>query len=32
MAAEGWDHVREKYHYTRLVADTARMYDTLLNN
>ncbi|MBP6313178.1 MAG: glycosyltransferase [Flavobacteriales bacterium] len=32
MAAEGWDHVREKYHYTRLVADTARMYETILNN
>lgn len=32
MASKGWDHVREKYHFTRLVDDTARMYTTLLNN
>ncbi|MCW5897790.1 MAG: glycosyltransferase [Flavobacteriales bacterium] len=27
----GWEHVRERYHYTRLVRDTAALYDSLLN-
>jgi glycosyltransferase involved in cell wall biosynthesis len=30
MAREGWDHVRQRYHYTRLVDDTARLYEELL--
>jgi glycosyltransferase involved in cell wall biosynthesis len=31
MGRQGWDHVRQRYHYTRLVDDTARLYDGLLN-
>ncbi|MFT3885976.1 MAG: glycosyltransferase [Flavobacteriales bacterium] len=31
MADEGWGHVRQRYHYTRLVADTATLYERLLN-
>jgi glycosyltransferase involved in cell wall biosynthesis len=31
MAQEGWDHVRNKFHYTRLVSDTAALYRSLLN-
>lgn len=27
----GWEHVRDRYHYTRLVRDTAALYDSLLN-
>lgn len=30
MGAGGWSHVRERYHYTRLVSDTAAMYRSLL--
>jgi glycosyltransferase involved in cell wall biosynthesis len=26
----GWEHVRQRYHYTRLVDDTAALYRTLL--
>jgi glycosyltransferase involved in cell wall biosynthesis len=26
----GWDHVRERYHYSRLVVDTERLYRELL--
>ncbi|MBK8341072.1 MAG: glycosyltransferase [Flavobacteriales bacterium] len=31
MGAQGWDHVRERYHFTRLVNDTASLYGSLLN-
>lgn len=31
MGSQGWDHVKERYHYTRLVNDTAAMYRSLLN-
>jgi glycosyltransferase involved in cell wall biosynthesis len=31
MGAGGWDHVRERYHFTRLVEDTAALYRSLLN-
>lgn len=27
----GWDHVRERFHYTRLVQDTDALYRSLLN-
>jgi len=30
MAQGGWEHVRQRYHYTRLVDDTAAMYRELL--
>lgn len=32
MGGRGWDHVREKYHYTRLVADMQRLYEELLSS
>ncbi len=31
MGDQGWDHVKERYHYTRLVADMSGLYHTLLN-
>ena len=31
MGREGWDHVRERYHYTRLVNDTEALYRSLLD-
>lgn len=31
MARCGWDHVRERYHYTRLVRETAHLYEELLS-
>ena len=31
MGQEGWDHVRDRYHYTRLVSDTEALYRTLLD-
>ncbi len=31
MGAAGWAFVRDRYHYTRLVEDTARLYGSLLN-
>jgi glycosyltransferase involved in cell wall biosynthesis len=30
MSAEGWSHVSQRYHYTRLVGDTAELYRSLL--
>ncbi|MFN9324354.1 MAG: glycosyltransferase family 4 protein, partial [Flavobacteriales bacterium] len=30
MGAGGWDHVAQRYHYTRLVDDTADLYRSLL--
>lgn len=30
MASGGWQHVKERYHYTRLVTDTAALYRSLL--
>lgn len=30
MAEKGWQHVREKYHYTRLVDDMEKLYAKLL--
>ena len=30
LGAGGWDHVRERYHYTRLVRDMADLYRSLL--
>lgn len=32
MGQEGWNHVREKFHYTRLVNDMQKLYVSLLNN
>jgi len=31
MGHRGWDHVRERYHYTRLAADMHRLYEELLS-
>lgn len=31
MAEEGWKHVKEKFHFTRLVNDMERIYRKLLN-
>ena len=31
MSMEGWDFVKNKYHYTRLVSDMEKLYDELLN-
>lgn len=31
MGAAGWEMVRDRYHYTRLVQDTADLYRSLLN-
>lgn len=31
MAQGGWEHVRSRFHYTRLVEDTATLYRSLLN-
>ncbi len=31
MGRHGWDHVKDRYHYTRLVSDMAAMYRSLLN-
>jgi len=30
LASNGWEHVRDNYHYTRLVRDTEVLYDRLL--
>jgi len=30
MAAKGWNHVKEKFHYTRLVSDMEQLYQQLL--
>ncbi len=30
MGAKGWEHVHQKYHYTRLVEDTRKLYHQLL--
>lgn len=30
MGAAGWGHVQQRYHYSRLVKDTARLYHALL--
>lgn len=30
MGAGGWEHVQERFHYTRLVADTEALYRSLL--
>ncbi|MCW3102460.1 MAG: hypothetical protein JWO09_900 [Bacteroidetes bacterium] len=30
MAEKGWPHVREKFHYTRLVSDMEKLYSALL--
>jgi len=32
MGKKGWNHVREKFHYTRLVNDMQKLYVSLLNN
>jgi glycosyltransferase involved in cell wall biosynthesis len=31
QAEKGWEHVKEKFHYTRLVRDTENLYYKLLN-
>jgi glycosyltransferase involved in cell wall biosynthesis len=31
MGVAGWEHVRERYHYTRLVSDTADLYRSMLS-
>lgn len=31
MGRGGWEHVHERFHYTRLVSDTADLYRSLLN-
>jgi glycosyltransferase involved in cell wall biosynthesis len=30
MAGKGWPHVKERFHYTRLVSDMEKLYSTLL--
>ena len=30
MAAAGWEHVGKRYHYSRLVSDTAELYYRLI--
>lgn len=30
MAEKGWNHVKQKFHYTRLVSDMENLYQTLL--
>ncbi|MEM9024554.1 MAG: glycosyltransferase, partial [Bacteroidota bacterium] len=30
MAEGGWEHVRQRFHYTRLVANMAELYERLL--
>lgn len=30
MEKEGWSHVKEKFHYTRLVSDMQKLYEALL--
>ncbi|HEX8517143.1 MAG TPA: glycosyltransferase [Bacteroidia bacterium] len=30
MSKQGWDHVREKFHFTRLVSDMKKLYSALL--
>jgi glycosyltransferase involved in cell wall biosynthesis len=32
MGSEGWDHVKEKFHFTRLVSDMENLYSKLLKN
>jgi glycosyltransferase involved in cell wall biosynthesis len=32
MSECGWDHVREKFHYTRLIADVRKLYNELLGD
>lgn len=32
MSKKGWDYVREKYHYTRLINDMEQLYSSLLKN
>ena len=32
MSEKGWDHVREKFHYTRLTADMSALYSSLSKN
>lgn len=32
MSQNGWSNVKEKYHYTRLVADMEKLYSKLLTN
>lgn len=31
LGAQGWSHVRDRFHYTRLVNDTEALYRSLLN-
>lgn len=31
MSGSGWTHVRERYHYTRLVRETSELYRSLLS-
>jgi glycosyltransferase involved in cell wall biosynthesis len=31
MSRVGWDHVKNKFHYTRLIRDTVELYTELLN-
>lgn len=31
MAGQGWQHVKDKFHYTRLVSDMKTLYDSLLS-
>ena len=32
MGSKGWNHVKDKFHYTRLVNDMEKLYVSLLNN
>ena len=32
MSRVGWDHVKNKFHYTRLVRDMTNLYYDLLND
>jgi glycosyltransferase involved in cell wall biosynthesis len=31
MSQVGWEHVKNKFHYTRLIRDTVELYSELLN-
>jgi glycosyltransferase involved in cell wall biosynthesis len=32
LSLHGWNHVKNKYHYTRLIDDMTRLYDSLIKN
>jgi hypothetical protein len=30
MSQHGWNHVKNQFHYTRLISDVAKLYHSLL--